>query len=98
MLCSAPVVDDVEHLGADNSAENDENSKIPGIVAVIAQPLGVANADPKADQDAHGHQESIGRQEKLSDMKELWEHWLVRCSEAWIRYAISLAGRQAIGR
>ena len=61
----APLVDDVENLGADDSAEDDEDPKIPGFVAVIAEALGVANADPKADQDAQGDQESVGRKKEL---------------------------------
>ncbi len=45
----APVVDDVKNLRADDSAENDEDAEVPGIISVDAMLLGVANADPKAD-------------------------------------------------
>src|SRR5580658_1833887 len=62
----APLVDDVKHLGSENAAEYDQNAQVPGLVAVNSEALGIAHTDPQADQDTHGHQESIGRQEKLS--------------------------------
>ena len=57
----APLVDDVEHLGAENAAEHDQNAQVPGLVAVNAETLGIAHTDPQADQDSHGHQESVRR-------------------------------------
>jgi len=69
-----PLVDDVEDFGARNSAEDDEDSEIPSLVTVVAEPLGVANANPKSEQDSEGDKESVGRQEEASDVKELWEH------------------------
>src|ERR1700746_3718012 len=43
----APLVDDVKNLGADDAAKDDENAEIPSIVAVVAETLGVAHADPQ---------------------------------------------------
>src|ERR1051326_1340895 len=86
VLVDAPVVDDVEHLGADNAAEHDQNAEIPRVVAVVSQTLGIAYADPKPDQDSHRDQETIRRQEELTDMKKLWEHWLIGCANPQIRY------------
>ena len=43
----APLIDDVKNLGADDAAEYYENPEIPGMVAVIAEALGVADADPQ---------------------------------------------------
>ena len=43
----APLVNDVKNLRADDAAEHDENPQIPGVVAVIAEALGVAHADPQ---------------------------------------------------
>src|SRR5271163_174565 len=73
----APVVDDVEHLGADDAAEDDENAQVPRLVAVNAEAFGIAHADPQADQDAGGDQESIGGEKETADMEELGEHGLL---------------------
>src|SRR6266704_1819166 len=62
----APLVNDVEHLSADNATEDNQNPQVPRLVAVVSQPFGVAHTDPESDQDAHGNQESVRRQEKLS--------------------------------
>ena len=70
----APLIDDVQNLGADDAAEDDQNPQIPSLVAVVAEALGVAHADPQADQYTQGDKESIGRQKKAPDMKKLWEH------------------------
>ena len=43
----APLVDDVKNLRADDAAKDDDNAEIPGIVAVVAEALGVAHADPQ---------------------------------------------------
>ena len=62
----APLIDDVKHFGAHNAAKDDEDSKIPSLVAVVSQALGVTHTDPKPDQDAHRYQESVGRKKELS--------------------------------
>ena len=75
----APLVDDVENLGAQDAAQNDENAQVPSLVGVIAEAFCVADTDPKPEQDSKGNEESVGREEETSDMKKLWEHSLVRC-------------------
>ena len=72
----APVVHDVQDLGADDAAEDDEDAKVPGAVEDRCRDFGIAHADPKADQHADGHQHSVGGQREIAKMKELWEHWL----------------------
>src|ERR1035438_9191285 len=51
---TAPVIDDVENFRADDPGENNQDAKVPGIVAVDALLFGVANADPESDQDSGG--------------------------------------------
>jgi len=70
----APLVNDVENFRAENTAEDDQDSEVPSFVAVIAEALGVADANPKPEQDAQGDKESVGREEEASEVKELWEH------------------------
>src|SRR5579862_2048159 len=41
-----PLIDDVEHLRANNSAQHNENAEVPRLVAVNSQALGIAHADP----------------------------------------------------
>src|SRR5579872_1294591 len=66
VLVDAPIVDDVQDLRADNAAEHDQNAQVPRLVAVNAEALGIADADPEADQDAQGDEESVGWKEELS--------------------------------
>ncbi len=40
------LVDDVEQLRPDDAAQHDENAEVPGFVAVDAEALGIAHADP----------------------------------------------------
>ena len=70
----APVVDDVENFRSDNSGENDEDAKIPGIVAIDALLLGIADTDPEPDQHARGDQDAIGRQVETANMKKSGKH------------------------
>src|ERR1700722_2378021 len=70
----APVIDDVENLRAENSAEDYQNSEVPDFLAVHAQAFGVADAYPQAREDSERDQESVGRQEELPVMQELWVH------------------------
>lgn len=76
---SLPVVDDVQDLRTHNSAENYQDPEVPCVIAVHTLALGIADTDPKAHQDADGDQQSIGRQEKTSNVEKLWQHCLVRC-------------------
>src|SRR5581483_655882 len=87
----SPLVDDVEDLGAQDAAKDYENAKIPGMIAVVSEPLRVADTDPKAEQDSYRDQESVGRQEEPSNMKKLWEHWLIRCASDVSRYFIQFS-------
>ena len=43
-----PLVNDVKNLRAHDAAKNHENPEIPGVVAVISEALGIADADPEA--------------------------------------------------
>ncbi len=70
----APVVDDVKNFRADNSGENNEDAEIPGIVAIDALLLGIADTDPKSDQYARGDQDTIGRQVETANVKKSGEH------------------------
>ena len=79
-----PLIDYIENFCADNAAQHRENAEIPSFVAVIAQPLGVAHADPKSEQDAQRDQKSVRWQKKTPDMKKLWEHlvyWMRRTGD-----------------
>src|ERR1700704_5314869 len=64
----APVINDVEDFGADDSAQHNQNSEIPRLLTINAQPLGVAHADPEAKQYAERNQEAVCRQKKASEM------------------------------
>src|SRR3981081_573469 len=64
----APVINDVEHLGADDSAQHNQNSKVPRLLAINAQPLGVTHTDPKAKQYAERNQKAVCREKKPSEM------------------------------
>jgi len=70
----APVVDDVKNFRPDNSSKNNENSKIPCIVAVDALLLRIAHTDPEPDQYARGDQHTIGGQVETTNMKKSGEH------------------------
>src|ERR1700676_2174216 len=70
----APVVDDVKNLRPDNSREDNEDAKIPGIVAIDALLLGIADADPKTDKHARGDQDTVGGQVETANVKKSGEH------------------------
>ena len=70
----APVVDDVENLGADDAAQDDQNSQVPCVVRIDPLLAGVADADPQAEQHSGGNQQSVGGKEELADMKKLRKH------------------------
>src|ERR1700730_15075765 len=67
---AAPVVDDVKNFCPDNSGEDNEDAKIPGIVAIDALLLGIADADPEPDQHARSDQDSVGGQVETANMKK----------------------------
>ena len=48
--------------------------EIPGIVAVDALLLGIADADPEPDQHARGDQDAIGGQVETANVKKSGEH------------------------
>src|SRR5712692_9206074 len=66
---SIPLIDDEQYLGSDNSRQNDQDTQVPGIIAVDTLLLGIAHADPKADQYARCDQQTIGRQAEAADVK-----------------------------
>jgi len=66
----APIVDDIKNLRADDPTEDDEDAEVPGVISVDAMLLGVANADPKTDEDSKRDQESVSRYIKVADMKK----------------------------
>jgi hypothetical protein len=70
----APVVNDVKNLRPDNSGENDQDAKIPGIVAVDALLFGVAHADPKPDQHARSDENAIRGKIETANVKKSGEH------------------------
>ena len=41
-----PIVDDVQNFGAENPAQNDNDSKVPSFLAIDPATLGVAYANP----------------------------------------------------
>ena len=67
-------VDYVKKFRTNDTAEDDENAEVPGMIAVVAEALGVAHADPETEKDSECHEESVGRKEKTPDMKKLREH------------------------
>ncbi len=71
---AAPVVDDVKNLCSDNSGKDDEDAKIPGIVAVDALLLGIAHADPKADEHARSDENAVSGQIETANVKKSREH------------------------
>lgn len=75
----APVVHDVENFCTHNSAEDDQNTKVPRIVGVNSLFGRVADADPKTGQNAQRDQEAIGRYIEIAVMEESGEHYSIRC-------------------
>jgi len=71
---AAPVVDDVKNLRADDSGENNENAKVPGIVAIDALLLGIAHADPEPDEDARSDQYPVGGEIETANLEKSGEH------------------------
>ena len=71
----APIVDDVEHLGADDSKQDNQNAKIPPVLRIDTLPFGVAYADPHANQNSGRDQQPVRGQTEISDMKESGEHY-----------------------
>src|SRR6266446_6496961 len=71
---SIPLIDDEQHLGANNPRQYDQDAQVPGIIAINALLLGIAHADPKADQYAGCDQQTIGRQAETANVEESGEH------------------------
>ena len=70
-----PVVDDIENLGADNAAQDDQNAEVPGIVWIDPLLARIADADPQSDQNAGRNQQPVRGEKKLADMKKLGKHY-----------------------
>ena len=88
----APLIDDVEDLCPDNSAQYDENPEVPGLVAVdpsVSELRTLIQSPIRTPMETRNPY--VGRK-KLPEMKELWEHYLVRCGNTGICYWTSLAG------
>src|SRR5581483_3324611 len=73
----APLVNDVKNLRAQDSAEDNQDPEIPSLVTVVAEALGISNADPKTQEHTQRNKESVCREEETSDMNKLWEHWFL---------------------
>src|ERR1700690_1064493 len=67
---AAPVIDDVKNFCADDSGQHDQNAEVPGIVSVDPLLLGIADADPKADQHARSDENAISGQVETANVKE----------------------------
>src|ERR1700722_3925248 len=72
----APVIDDVKNLCAYDPAEHNQDAKIPRLLAVDSEALGVADTNPEAQQDAQRNQEAIRWQEESTEMQKLRVHRL----------------------
>jgi len=70
----APVIHDVENLGAYDSAQHHQNSKVPGMLRIDALFLGITYADPQPDQHSNGDQKAIGGKAEITKMKESGQH------------------------
>lgn len=73
----AQVDQNVENLGADDSAENDKNAEIPGFFRIDTLPLRIANADPESEKHTQSHEKSVGGHAEVADMKKSREHYLL---------------------
>ena len=71
---AAPVVDDVENLGANDSGQHHEDAEVPGVIAIDALLFRIADADPEPEQHAGGDQHTIGRQVEIANVKKSREH------------------------
>ena len=69
-----PIVNDVQNLGADDSAKDYQNPEVPGMFGIDALLFGIADTDPQPDQDSQRYQEAVGRQAEIAYMKKSWEH------------------------
>jgi hypothetical protein len=71
-----PFVGDEKNLGAQDSGQNNENPKIPSVVAVDPLLLGIADADPEPDQYAGSDQQAISRKAEVANVKKSRKHFL----------------------
>lgn len=69
-----PFIDDQKDFCAQNPGQNDENPKVPGVIAIDALLFGIANTDPESDQYTRGDQQAISRQAKVANVKESGKH------------------------
>jgi len=70
----APVVHDQQNLGAEIPARVTMMPRFPGVLGVDAEPLGIADAQQQAEQNAGCHEESIRGQAKVTDLEESGIH------------------------
>jgi hypothetical protein len=70
----APIIDHIKNLGAENAAENHENTEVPCVLGIDALLLRVADTDPEPDQNSDRDQQAIGRQAEIANVKESREH------------------------
>src|SRR5271163_3101015 len=89
----APVVDDVENFRSDDSGQDHENAKVPGIITVDALLLGIAHDDPKPDQDACSDQHAVSRQVETANLKKSGEHFGLDAPNTRLVSMESLAGK-----
>ena len=69
-----PIDKDVQNLRAENSSENDGNSKVPRVLRLNALPGRIPNADPETYKNSKGDEDSVGWDAEAADLKQSWEH------------------------
>ena len=69
-----PLIHDEQDLGAKNTCQNHENAEVPGVVAINTLLLGIADTDPKPNQDAGCDQQAISRQAEMTNAEESRKH------------------------
>ncbi len=70
----APIVNDVEHLGSDDSKQDNQNPEVPCVLRIDSLSLGVAHADPQTDEHADRDQKAIRGHTEVTDMKKSGKH------------------------
>ena len=81
-MAGAPVEDDVENFGADDSGKDDGDAEVPGVFGFDALLFAIADADPEADEDAGGDQDAVGGDAEAADLEESGGTRLIRCGTA----------------
>ncbi len=81
-VSGAPVENDVENFCADDSGEDEGDAEVPGVFGFDALLLGIADADPEADENACGDEDAVGRDAEAADLEEAREHLLLDAGRA----------------